>query len=305
LGWRLIDMDSEIEEREGRSIPDIFRIDGEPAFRAIERKVLAESLGAERALISTGGGAVAFEEVWADDWLGAAGTLTLLLDAPAEELYARLVAQQAADPAGATRPMLEGDDPLGRITVLKASREPWYGRAQIVLPVQGPTRKRSRRRSRASPRRGAPRDRPRRSRWQFDDPRRSGRAGRVGGPAAALAPGAPGLIVADPVWPSTISRRPSPPRRHRDSRCERSPSGGRGSKSMAGLALFHDGLLNGGIERNDVVIALGAAWLATWLAFAAATVLRGVGLVQVPRRCCDGRQQRWRQDGINHAPART
>jgi shikimate kinase len=35
LGWTLLEMDSEIEQREGLSIPDIFDQHGEPYFRGI------------------------------------------------------------------------------------------------------------------------------------------------------------------------------------------------------------------------------------------------------------------------------
>ena len=43
-GLEFIDLDEEIERREGRSIPDIFSADGESVFRSIERRTLAELL---------------------------------------------------------------------------------------------------------------------------------------------------------------------------------------------------------------------------------------------------------------------
>ncbi len=52
-----IDTDSLIEERSGRSIPDIFHEEGEERFRAWERDVIA-TLPAEGVVVSTGGGAV-------------------------------------------------------------------------------------------------------------------------------------------------------------------------------------------------------------------------------------------------------
>ncbi len=45
-GLKFIDLDEEIERREGRSIPDIFSADGESVFRSIERRTLAELLHA-------------------------------------------------------------------------------------------------------------------------------------------------------------------------------------------------------------------------------------------------------------------
>ncbi len=40
LGWRVIDLDEEIERREGRSVSQVFAQDGEPYFRKVEREVL-------------------------------------------------------------------------------------------------------------------------------------------------------------------------------------------------------------------------------------------------------------------------
>ena len=40
LGCRLIDLDSFIEDKSGRSIPEIFASDGEAAFRNMEREAL-------------------------------------------------------------------------------------------------------------------------------------------------------------------------------------------------------------------------------------------------------------------------
>ena len=52
-----IDTDALIEERSGRSIPDIFHEEGEERFRAWERDVIA-TLPADNVVVSTGGGAV-------------------------------------------------------------------------------------------------------------------------------------------------------------------------------------------------------------------------------------------------------
>jgi shikimate dehydrogenase len=51
------DTDTLIEQKTGRSIPDIFHEDGEERFRKIEREVIA-SLPAADVIVSTGGGAV-------------------------------------------------------------------------------------------------------------------------------------------------------------------------------------------------------------------------------------------------------
>lgn len=57
LGMNFLDTDTLIEEKTGRSIPDIFHDDGEERFRAVEREVIA-GLPKTDVLISTGGGVV-------------------------------------------------------------------------------------------------------------------------------------------------------------------------------------------------------------------------------------------------------
>lgn len=61
-GKPFIDLDLEIVRRAGKSIPDIFREEGEPAFRELESQVLAEFAGKDGQIIATGGGAVLREE---------------------------------------------------------------------------------------------------------------------------------------------------------------------------------------------------------------------------------------------------
>ena len=51
-----VDTDARIEEREGRSIPDIFTQDGEDVFRAMELKLSKELSGQSGLIIACGGG---------------------------------------------------------------------------------------------------------------------------------------------------------------------------------------------------------------------------------------------------------
>lgn len=57
-GREAIDIDQRIVEKAGRSIPEIFAREGEPAFRALERKVTAEAGKLSGKIILTGGGVV-------------------------------------------------------------------------------------------------------------------------------------------------------------------------------------------------------------------------------------------------------
>jgi shikimate kinase len=59
LGWEFLDLDAEIERREGREIPAIFRGEGEAAFRAIEHHVARElRVSADASFDRTGAHAV-------------------------------------------------------------------------------------------------------------------------------------------------------------------------------------------------------------------------------------------------------
>jgi 3-dehydroquinate synthase/shikimate kinase/3-dehydroquinate synthase len=57
LGLPFVDSDLVIEQRERRSVREIFDRDGEPAFRALEHRIVAELLDGPEAVLALGGGA--------------------------------------------------------------------------------------------------------------------------------------------------------------------------------------------------------------------------------------------------------
>jgi shikimate kinase/3-dehydroquinate synthase len=57
LGLPFVDSDLVIEQRERRSVREIFDRDGEPAFRALEHRIVAELLDGPAAVLALGGGA--------------------------------------------------------------------------------------------------------------------------------------------------------------------------------------------------------------------------------------------------------
>lgn len=63
LGRRLIDTDALVEEREQRSVSDLFVDAGEEYFRAAERRAVLDSLGADGAVLALGGGAPMTAEI--------------------------------------------------------------------------------------------------------------------------------------------------------------------------------------------------------------------------------------------------
>ncbi|MFI5892844.1 shikimate kinase [Actinoplanes sp. NPDC051513] len=61
LGLPFRDVDTIIEEKAGKPIPEIFFDDGEDAFRALERETIAEALGEFDGILALGGGAILHE----------------------------------------------------------------------------------------------------------------------------------------------------------------------------------------------------------------------------------------------------
>jgi shikimate kinase len=57
LGWRFLDLDAEIERRDGRTVPAVFAESGEAHFRKLETAALATLLGQRRVVVALGGGA--------------------------------------------------------------------------------------------------------------------------------------------------------------------------------------------------------------------------------------------------------
>src|SRR5262245_44682582 len=118
LGLPFLDTDAEVERRSGRKLAEIFARDGEAAFRALEREVIAASRGAA-AVVALGGGAPA--QAGVAELLRESG-VRVYLRASAERLAARI--GEAAD-----RPLLAGRGPaerLARIEALLREREAAY-----------------------------------------------------------------------------------------------------------------------------------------------------------------------------------
>ena len=119
LGMEYVDTDLLIEKRERRTINDIFETMGEGYFRTVEKEVVKEVSRKTQAVIDTGGGVVL------DDGnirnLKAGGTV-FCLTASAENVYKRTKDH-------GHRPLLNVDDPIGKIEGLLKSRRRFYMKA--------------------------------------------------------------------------------------------------------------------------------------------------------------------------------
>ncbi len=121
LGYEFVDTDEVIEQRYG-PIETIFRERGEGAFRTIEREVAAELAGADRRVISTGGGMMLDPVIV--ETLGVDARVFCLVASP-DTIVARVM-------NGPVRPLLKGPDARARIAELLAAREAGYAAFEQV-----------------------------------------------------------------------------------------------------------------------------------------------------------------------------
>jgi shikimate kinase len=117
LQRRVVDSDAIIESQTGRTVREIFEVDGEAAFRALETDALVEALASDEPLVIAAAGGVVL----------SAANRAALHDAHAKVVWL------CADPAtlvervksGAHRPLLDGD-PQGTLEKMSTEREALY-----------------------------------------------------------------------------------------------------------------------------------------------------------------------------------
>ncbi len=117
LGRAFIDLDLEIERREGRSIGELFAEKGEPYFRAKERELTQELAQVGNMIVSPGGG-----------WITNPDVVSIVRP-PSQLVYLKVrpsVALKRLGPNRSTRPLLLKPDPLGELKRLLAARTEAY-----------------------------------------------------------------------------------------------------------------------------------------------------------------------------------
>lgn len=115
LSCEFADLDHEIEESTGVTIPTIFEIEGEAGFRRRESLTL-KRLQEGPIVVATGGGAILSPANRV--WMSAHG-FVVYLHASVELLFARTKNDKG-------RPLLQVADPLARIRSLVERRDPLY-----------------------------------------------------------------------------------------------------------------------------------------------------------------------------------
>lgn len=127
LGLSFIDLDKYIEERNCRTVPQLFEELGESGFRNKERQALEEVSQFSDVVIATGGGAPCFFDNM--ELMNATG-ITLFMDIDPAILAERLLKSKT------DRPLIRGknrEQLVHFITETLQKRVPFYSKAQIRI----------------------------------------------------------------------------------------------------------------------------------------------------------------------------
>lgn len=127
LGIPFVDLDAEIERAAGKTVAEIFALDGEATFRRMEREATARLLEAPTCVVAPGGG-----------WIAQPGVAALLRP-PGRIIHLRVspaTALARMGGAAADRPLLSHPDPLSALEAIWATRREAYGTADAVLDTE-------------------------------------------------------------------------------------------------------------------------------------------------------------------------
>ncbi|UCH42307.1 MAG: shikimate kinase [Dehalococcoidales bacterium] len=123
LEWSFIETDLLIEQKAGKTIPEIFQQDGEISFRETEIGVIKDIIERKDVVIACGGGAV-LNKINIDR-LREHGIIIYLTASPETVL-------KRVSSGGNQRPLLDVDNPAQTIRELMEFREPFYQRAADI-----------------------------------------------------------------------------------------------------------------------------------------------------------------------------
>lgn len=119
-----IDLDTAIEKEDSRTIPEIFRIEGEEYFRQLEKEVLQKIISNFSGVISTGGGTPCFFDNAAR--MMESG-MTIFLDTDLEIILERVSGREG-------RPLLDQKvDKRKELELLWEKRRPFYTTAHLTI----------------------------------------------------------------------------------------------------------------------------------------------------------------------------
>ena len=303
LGLAFADADCEIEFAHRMSISEIFERHGEAYFRDGERRVMARLLSGGPKVIATGGGAFLNDQTRARI---AQDAISLWLKADLDVLWRRVRRR-------AHRPLLKTADPEATLRELMERRYPVYGRADVtVVSRDGPHEavvddavaalefhlrfspevpfdakldakldaKPAAEPPVPSAAHRVPVDLPGRA---YEIAIGPGLLAEAGAAIGRLAPNAACAIVTDDnVARHHLATLEASLARAGIRHASISVRPGEGSKSYPVFETVCDAILAAKLERGDIVMALGGGVVGDLAGFAAASVRRGMRLIQVP-----------------------
>ena len=135
LGWEFVDLDEEIERQELIPIRELFREQGEAAFRSIERDALRRCLArcSSPTIVALGGGA--YIQPNNLDILRAHQVRTVFLETPLEEMLQRCGVEDKPDSEN-PRPLAADASAFQK---LYQQRLPSYQTAELTISTSGKT----------------------------------------------------------------------------------------------------------------------------------------------------------------------
>jgi shikimate kinase len=122
-GKAFIELDEEVAKAAGRSIPDIFRLDGEVRFRELEAAAVKKYSGQNNVVIACGGGIVLND---GNIMLLGQECVIVCLLAKLPDILKRLAGDKNS------RPLLDVPDREKRVKELLEQRRPLYERAADI-----------------------------------------------------------------------------------------------------------------------------------------------------------------------------
>ncbi len=289
--WKYIDSDDEIVKLSGKTIPEIFKQDGEEKFRQLERKVLKRVAEQDRVVIACGGGAVV-DPANRDMLLQT--SVVVCLEARPKTIFQRLQDDARYPTNPVVRPLLAGRDPLERIKQLKAKRQPYYAAADWTihtdyLTVDEVVQEVSRgwqyvnRHCRQQPVEAGVACHVETSSSKYPVFVSWGILEQLGEKMKRVGLSGTANVISDDMVFSIYGA---------DARESLEKAGfkvnsitvpaGEASKNISQAVKIYDYLIEHRIERNDIIVALGGGMVGDLAGFVAATFLRGLPWLPVP-----------------------
>ena len=124
------DTDDLVAAETGKSVAEIFKVNGEEFFRKKESEVLRSLASKRKGIIAVGGGTPCYNDNM--EWMNGNG-ITLYLEATAAFLYHRLVKEKKSRPLISE---LSDIELMIYITETLVARSPFYKQAQVTLNAE-------------------------------------------------------------------------------------------------------------------------------------------------------------------------